>query len=74
MAVETHKMLKEALGDNTLGLTQTYEWFKRFKNGWMSVDDDERSRRPSTGTTTENVAEVREAIPGRPKANDSRYL
>jgi phospholipid N-methyltransferase len=28
----------------------------------MPVDDDERSGRPLTGTTTENVAEVREAI------------
>jgi hypothetical protein len=61
-AAETHKMLREVFGDSALGLTQTYEWFKRFKNGRMSVDDDERSGRPSTGTTTENVAEVREAI------------
>jgi hypothetical protein len=60
MAAETHKMLKEAFGDNALGLSQT-QWFKRFKNGRMSVDD-ERSGRPSTGTTTENVAKVREAI------------
>jgi hypothetical protein len=50
-------MLKEAFGDNALGLTQTYEWFKRFKNGRMSVGDDERSGWPSTGTTIENVAE-----------------
>jgi transposase len=28
----------------------------------MSVDDDERSGRPATGTTTENVAKVRETI------------
>jgi hypothetical protein len=55
-------MLKEAFGDNSLGLTQTYEWFKRFEKGRMSVDDDERSGRPSTGTTAENVAKVREAI------------
>jgi hypothetical protein len=55
-------MLKETFGDNALGLTQTYEWFKCFKNGRMSVDDDERSGRPSTGSTTENVAEVLEAI------------
>jgi hypothetical protein len=61
-AADTHKMLKEAFGDNALGLTLTYEWFNGFKNGRMSVDDDECSRRPSTGTTTENVAEVREAI------------
>jgi hypothetical protein len=57
-AAETHKMLKEAFGDNALGLTQTYEWFKRFKNERMPVDDDERSGRPLTGTTTENVAKV----------------
>jgi len=29
MAAETHKMLKEGFGDNALGQTQTYEWFKR---------------------------------------------
>jgi len=61
-AAETHKMLKAAFGDIALGLTLTYEWFKRFKNGRMSVDDNERSGRPSIGTTTENVVEVREAI------------
>jgi hypothetical protein len=36
-------MLKEAFGDNALGLTQTYKWFKHFKKGWISVDNDERS-------------------------------
>jgi hypothetical protein len=40
MASETHTMLKEAFGGNAQGPTQTYEWFKRFKNGWMSVNDD----------------------------------
>jgi hypothetical protein len=62
MVSETHRMLKEALGDNVLGQTQTNEWFKRFKNGRMSVDDEERFGRPSTVTTTENMAKVREAI------------
>jgi hypothetical protein len=38
-AAETYKMLKEAFGANALGQTQTYEWFKRFKNRQMSVDD-----------------------------------
>ena len=32
-ALETHRILKEAFGDNALGLTQTYKWFKRFKTG-----------------------------------------
>jgi len=42
-ASETHRMLKEAFGDNALGQTQTYEWFKRLKNRRVSVDDEERS-------------------------------
>jgi len=32
-------MLKEAFGDDALGQTQSYEWFKPFKDEWMSVDD-----------------------------------
>jgi hypothetical protein len=43
MAVETHTMLKKAFGDNALSQTQTYKWFKRVKNGWMSVTDEECS-------------------------------
>jgi len=39
-ALETHRMLKEAFGDSALCQTQIYEWFKRFKSGWMSVLDD----------------------------------
>jgi hypothetical protein len=35
----SHKMLKEAFGDNALGQTQTYKSFKHFKNGWKLVDD-----------------------------------
>jgi len=42
-AAETHRILREAFGDNALRQTQTYEWFKHFKNGKMSVDDEELS-------------------------------
>ncbi|PNF22514.1 hypothetical protein B7P43_G14380 [Cryptotermes secundus] len=55
-------MLKQAFGDNILGQTQTYEWYKRFKHGRTSTDDDDRSRWPSTGTTPENVAKVKDLI------------
>jgi len=61
-ASETHTMLKRAFGDNILGQTQTYERFKRFKNGRRSVDAEERSGRPSTRTATENVAKMREVL------------
>jgi len=50
-------MYKEAFGDNALGQAQTYIWFKCFRNGWMSVND-EHSGSPSTGTTAKNMAEV----------------
>ena len=53
---ETHRILKEEFGDNALGQKKTYECFKRFKNGWISVDNEERSWLPSTGTMRENVA------------------
>ena len=55
-------MLNEAFGDNAVGQMQTYKWFKCFKNGRMSVEDEERSGRPSTGTTTENVEKVWQVI------------
>jgi len=42
--------------------TQTYEWWKRFKEGRTSVDNDPRSGRPSTSKTDDNVAKVREVI------------
>jgi hypothetical protein len=41
-AAETHKMLKQAFGDNSLGQTQTYDWYKRYKNGGTWTDDDDR--------------------------------
>jgi len=55
-------MLQEAFGDNVMSQRKTFVWYKRFKDGRTSVDDDEQSRRPSTSTTPENIAQVRDAI------------
>jgi transposase len=59
---ETFEMLKIAFGEDAICRTQTYEWWKRFKEGRTSVDDDQRSGRPSTSKTDDNVANVREVI------------
>ena len=59
---ETFEMLKIALGEEAMCRTQTYERWKRFKEGRTSVDDDPRSGRPSTSKTDDNVAKVREVI------------
>jgi len=55
-------MLHEDFGDNAMNQSKTFLWYKRFKDGRTYVDDDERSGRPSTSTTPENIAKVREAI------------
>jgi hypothetical protein len=55
-------MLQEAFGDNAMRQSRTFLWYKRFKDVRTSVDDDGRSGRPSTSTTPENIANVREAI------------
>jgi histone-lysine N-methyltransferase SETMAR len=54
-------MLQEDFGDNATSQSKTFLWYKRFKDGRTSDDDDDCSGRPSTRTTPENIAEVREA-------------
>jgi hypothetical protein len=61
-AAETHRMLKEAFGDQALSQARTFEWFKHFKDGQESVEDDKYFGRSSTCTTSEMIAKVREVI------------
>jgi len=55
-------MLKEALGEQALSQASTFEWFKSFKDGQESVEDHKHSGWPSTCTTPEMIAKVREVI------------
>jgi len=55
-------MLQEVCGDNAMSQSKTFLWYKRFKDGQMSVDDVEHSGRPSPSTTPENIAKVYKAI------------
>lgn len=57
-AAETVVMLKTAYKDSAMGKTQVYQWFSRFKEGEMSLDDKPRSGRPSTSRIDENVEKV----------------
>ena len=42
-AAETHRMLKEAFGEQALSQARTFDSFKHFKDGWESVEDDKHS-------------------------------
>ena len=61
-AKETHKMLKLVYGDAAVTMKMVYKWFERFRNGCESVEDKERSGRPSTSKTQEKVERVSEMI------------
>jgi hypothetical protein len=52
---ETLEMFREAFGEHYLSWTAVFERHSRFKAGRGSVEDDERSGRPSTSKTIENV-------------------
>ena len=55
-------MIQKTFVDESMGITQIKEWYKRFKNSRTSVDSDPRSGRPSLTTTPENIERVRLAI------------
>jgi hypothetical protein len=44
-AAEIHRMLKEAFGEQALSQARIFGWFKHFKDGRESVEDDKHSGR-----------------------------
>jgi hypothetical protein len=51
---------KKVYGDECLSYTQVFEWFKRFKEEWEEIGDDQRPSRPSTSKTDANIKKVGE--------------
>ena len=54
-------MLVQVYGDNAMKETAVYRWVKRFSEGRESVTDEERSGRPATSRTEENI-KVRQIV------------
>jgi hypothetical protein len=48
-------MLLEAFGEHSSSRTAVFEWHSQFNAGQVSVEGDDRSGRPSTSKTTEDV-------------------
>ena len=55
-------MSMQVYGDNAMKKTAVYKWVKRFSDGRESVTDEERSGRPATSRTEENIAKVRQIL------------
>ena len=52
---ETFAMLNTAYDDVAMKRATCFRRHKRFKNGWLSVEDDEYSGRPSTSTDDPHI-------------------
>jgi len=55
-------MLKLVYVDAAVSMETVYKWFEQSRNSCDSVEDEERSGRPSTSKTQENVERVSEMI------------
>jgi len=52
----------QVYGDYALKKTAVYKWVKRFSEGRESVTDEERSGRPATSRTEENIPRIRQIL------------
>jgi len=58
-AMETYQLLQQAYGEDAMGRTQVFDWFRRFEESRTSVENDPRSGRPSTSRNEEMTTKVR---------------
>ncbi|KAJ8940176.1 hypothetical protein NQ318_019385 [Aromia moschata] len=59
---EAYAMLKEVYGNEYLSRTQVFEWFKLFKEGRKTTEDDSRPERPLTSKTDKNIEKIGKLI------------
>jgi hypothetical protein len=60
--VEIIRGMQAQYGDNSLSSSKICEWIDHFKKGRTSVCDEERSGRPSTSRTENNIQAVERLI------------
>jgi transposase len=56
--------LRAVYGEQCMSRSRVYDWFKRFKDGRTSTDNNSRSGRPATAVCDENIGRVNELIRG----------
>jgi len=60
--VETFEMIQRAYRNEAMSHARCFEWHAHFKRGRTSLEDDERSGRPSTSSTPKNVETIRRLV------------
>jgi hypothetical protein len=55
-------MIQKAFENEAMGHTQVQEWFRRFKEGWMSAESDECSGTPSMSRNKVMIDKVCSAV------------
>lgn len=65
---ETKKLINDGFREGVVSHTTVYTWFKRFKDGRRSLEDDDRACCPSTAVTNENEQRVRALL------NNDRHM
>ena len=58
-ASETLSALQQVYGDTALKKSAAYDWFSQFNNGKETLEDDQRSGRPSTYRTEKMNGKLR---------------
>ena len=59
---EIREILVQGYGDNAMKETAVCKWVKRFSEGRETVTGEERSGRPPTSVTEENLAKIRQIV------------
>ena len=55
-------ILVQVYEDNAMKKTAVYKWVQGFSEGRESVTEEERSGRPATNRTEENIAKVSQIV------------
>ena len=71
---ETLPLIKDAYKDEALSKAQVFRLHSEFRNGRDSVEDLERFGRPSTATSDESIAKVRDLLNSFPSFLSLSYV
>jgi len=57
-----YQLLQQAYGEDAMGRTQVFDWYRRFKEGRTSDESEPRSIPPSTSRKQKMIATVRTTV------------